>query len=140
MRAIAIATSVAVLPDATLVVDPSPRELSQARSLHVLAFTNTTTTMATAKAAAATSQEGDDKGELLLVESEGRFTLQEWDAVLEKAKRACCQDGLVGQQMQHGLDLVLDDADAGRSQDVTDMRQFIRGTVEARVAADLYWK
>ena len=136
MRTIAIATSVAVLPDATLVVDPSPRELSQARSLHVLAFTNTTTT----KAAATTSQEGDEEGGLLLVESEGGFTLQEWDAVLEKGKRACCQDGLVGQQMQHGLDLVLDDADAGKSQDVTDMRQFIRGTVEARVAADLYWK
>lgn len=124
MRTTATATSVAVLPDATLVVDPSPRELSQARSLHVLGFTTP-------------SHEGEE-GELLLVESEGGFTLQEWNAVLTKGRQACCQAGLIAQQMQHGLDLVLDDAD--RSEDGTDMHHFIRSTMEARVAADLSWK
>lgn len=110
MKAVATATAVAVLPDKSLVVDPSPRELYEAESLHILAFTS--------------------KDELLLVESEGDFDLDRWDAVVERAKRACCQG-----RKQPGLDLVLDDVEVA-----TDMREFIRSTVEAQVAADLYWK
>ncbi|KAL8403664.1 hypothetical protein RB594_008785 [Gaeumannomyces avenae] len=97
-----------------LVVDPTPREAEKARSLHVLAFTS-----------------GD---RLLLAESEGPFTIQEWADVHVKAQEICCEPTRAPVAMDDHPD---NDATAGSG---PDMRQFIRSTVEAKVSADLDWK
>jgi len=115
MRATATASVVAVVSEGKtkkLVVDPTPRELEAAQSVHVLAFTS--------------------HDELLLAESEGDFTVKEWDEVYETAQKICCAT----ETRKSGAEMVLDDdATAGQ-----DMRQFIRSTMEDKVAADLHWK
>lgn len=114
MRATATSAVAAVLlsegkPQITM--DPSPREADKSRSVHVLAFTSF--------------------GELLLAESEGDFTMNEWDQVYETSRSACC--GVAGGNETHA---VLDEA----QQSGPDMRQFVRSAAESKVAADLYWK
>jgi exosome complex component RRP46 len=115
MRATATASFVAVLSqDGTnkVVVNPPPRDLETARSVHVLAFTS--------------------HDELLLAESEGDFTVKEWDDVYDTAKRICCQSGAA----KTGIEMELDDeGDNG-----IDMRRFLRSAVETKVEADLHWK
>ncbi|KAK4193482.1 hypothetical protein QBC35DRAFT_446625 [Podospora australis] len=115
MRATAAATAVAVVPEdgaKKIVVDPSPRQIEIAQSVHVLAFT---------------SQE-----ELLLAESEGDFTVKEWDDVYETAQKICCRPA----STKEGMEMVLDEEDAGGP----DMRHFLRSTLESKVTADLHWK
>lgn len=94
-----------------ITMDPSPREADKARSVHVLAFTSFS--------------------ELLLAESEGDFTMTEWDQVYETSRSACC-----GVADSSGIHAVLDEA----HQNGPDMRQFVRSAAENKVAADLYWK
>ncbi|KAK4220263.1 exosome complex component RRP46 [Rhypophila decipiens] len=116
MRATATASVVAIVLEGEkkkTVVDPTPKQLQTAQSVHVLAFTS--------------------HDELLLAESEGDFTVQEWDEIYETAKGICCRP----QTRKSGAEMVLDEADvAGQA----DMRQFIRSTMEGKVAADLHWK
>jgi len=115
MRATATASCVAiVLQDKTkkMITDPSPREVEIAKSVHVLAFTS--------------------QDELLLAESEGDFTVKDWDDVYEVAKTGC--SGLESQAER--VEMVLDDVDAGKP----GMRHFIRAAMEHKVAADLHWK
>lgn len=115
MRATAAATAVAVVPQDGVkktVVDPSPRDIEIAQSVHVLAFTS--------------------HDELLLAESEGDFTVKEWDGIYETAKKICCHST----PAKDGMEMVLDEeASTG-----PDMRHFLRSTMESKVAADLYWK
>lgn len=92
------------------VVDPSPRQVELSRSVHVLAFTS--------------------HDELLLAESEGDFSMDEWDEVHTTARSICCKPP------QNEIDMVLDDD----QQPGPDMRRFVRSTAEAKVAADLHWK
>jgi exosome complex component RRP46 len=94
----------------TVIVDPSPRQVELCRSVHMLAFTS--------------------HNELLLVESEGDFSMDEWDRVYETAQSVCCT------QSTQGIDMVLDD----QQQQGPDLRQFVRSIAEAKVAADLHWK
>lgn len=94
-----------------ITMDPSPREADKSRSVHVLAFT--------------------PSGELLLAESEGDFTMTEWDQVYETSRSACC-----GVADGNGIHAVLDET----QQSGPDMRQFVRSAAESKVAADLYWK
>ena len=115
MRATATSTVAAVLfQDGAkrVAVDQSPKDLAAARSVHVLAFTS--------------------HDELLLAESEGDFTVQEWDDVYDAAAKICCQSGAGNAD----ADMVLD----GQASAGPDMRQFLSSTLEAKVAADLYWK
>ncbi|KAL2270908.1 hypothetical protein VTJ83DRAFT_279 [Remersonia thermophila] len=113
MRATATATAIAVSHDKT-VVDPSPRDVETARSVHVLAFTS--------------------QDDLLLAESEGDFTVKEWDDIYEAAKKICCRPAPDGASMQ------LDDDDSSPAAVGPDLRQFLRSTMESKVAADLHWK
>lgn len=84
--------------------------------MHVLAFTS--------------------DGSLLLAESQGDFTIGEWDDVYAAAQRICCESG-----RKAGLDMVMgDDDDDEDERDGPDMRQFLRSTMEAKVEADLHWK
>lgn len=115
MRATATAAAVAILRQdgvTRTVVDPSPRDIETAQSVHVLAFTS--------------------QDELLLAESEGDFTVEEWDGVYETAKKLCCRSGPAGE----GIEMALDDEDA----DGPDLRHFVRSVMESKVAADLHWK
>lgn len=93
-----------------ITMDPSPREADKSRSVHVLAFTSSS--------------------ELLLAESEGDFTMDEWDQVYETSRSACCGAG-----DSNGIHAVLETQQSG-----PDMRQFVRSAAESKVAADLYWK
>ena len=92
-------------------MEPSQQALATAASVHVLAFTS--------------------DGGLLLAESEGEFTMKEWDDVYDTAQRICCESG-----KKAGLDMILDDP----KRDGPDMQHFLRSTMEAKVAADLHWK
>jgi len=114
LKATATAVLLAVLSDdgnSRVVIDPSPWEVDNARSVHVMGFTS--------------------QDDLLIAESEGKFTVAEWEGVVSTARNACCQ-----QPEQSGLD----DAAMGESPRPTDMRRFIRSSMEARVASDLHWK
>ncbi|KAG7293342.1 hypothetical protein NEMBOFW57_003390 [Staphylotrichum longicolle] len=115
MRATATATAVTIAQQdgaKRITVDPTPRDIETARSVHVLAFTS--------------------HDELLLAESEGDFTVKEWDDVYETAKAICCRSA----PAKEGVAMVLDDEDASGP----DMRQFLRSAAGAKVAADLHWK
>ncbi|KAH7634884.1 hypothetical protein SMAC4_02985 [Sordaria macrospora] len=114
MKATATSTVVAVVPEDgsnKIVADPSPKDIGEATSLHALAFTS--------------------HDELLLSESEGDFTVKEWDDVYERAHQICCQTT----SKQAGIDMMLDDDASG-----PDMRHFLRSALETKIASDLYWK
>lgn len=115
MRATAAAATVAAVSlgdgKTQITIGPSPRQADKSRSVHVLAFTSF--------------------GELLLAESEGDFTMTEWDQVYETSRSACCSTA-----GSDGIHAVLDDA----QQSGPDMRQFVRSATESKVAADLHWK
>ncbi|KAK6226668.1 exosome complex subunit Rrp46 [Colletotrichum tabaci] len=105
LKGIATCTTLAVLENGSkIVADPSPLEVDQATSLHVLSFTS--------------------QDDLLLAESEGAFSLTEWDKVVGKGRNVC------GQHRQAEPDPVMNEDD----QDSTDMRQFIRTVMEAKTA------
>lgn len=114
MRSIATSVVTAISIQAgqtTFITDPSPRQTEQARSVHVLAFTS--------------------HGELLLAESEGDFTMDEWDHVYTTSRSICCKaapnqeiDMVLGEDQQPGPDL----------------RRFVRTATEVKVTADVHWK
>lgn len=94
-----------------VIVDPSPRQVEQARSVHVLAFTS--------------------HEELLLVESEGDFSMNEWDLVYDTIRSICCKAAANDE-----IDMVLgEDQQAG-----PDLRRFVRSAAETKITADLHWK
>ncbi|KAJ0162360.1 Exosome complex component RRP46 [Colletotrichum tanaceti] len=105
LKAIATCTTLAILENGSrIVADPSPLEVDQATSLHVLSFTS--------------------QDDLLLAESEGAFSLTEWDKMVGKGRHVC------GQHRQAELDSAMNEDD----HDSTDMRQFIRTVMEAKTA------
>ena len=66
------ATSVAVSSTGSLNPAPIPRDLAQAASFHVFAFA--------------------PRGDLLVSESEGSFSLDQWNEVYAVAERVCCDE------------------------------------------------
>jgi exosome complex component RRP46 len=84
---------------------PSIREINTAKSLHVLTFSS--------------------KDELLLVESEGRFSMDEWDEIEEKAKIICLGDA----------DAMVEDDDKGKS-----LQDGVRSVIEEKARQDARWK
>ena len=94
--------------DEKIVVDPTQVQISRARSVHALAFTS--------------------QGDLLLLESEGQFSLTEWDDVVGAARQVCF----------HSEDEMAVDTDEKARP--ADMKQFIRTVLAAKVAADLHWR
>ncbi|KAI6780201.1 Exosome complex component-like protein [Emericellopsis cladophorae] len=109
LKTIATATVLAIPSESDqIVVDPSAVQADKAKSLHVLGFTS-----------------GED---LLLSESEGAFTPEEWAKVLETGERICCQSA--------GEDVAMEGGEA----EGTSIRDFIRSVMETKVAKDLQWK
>jgi exosome complex component RRP46 len=116
LKATATATTLAVVvSDADrsnkVIISPSPLEIDKAASIHVFGFTS--------------------QDNLLFVESEGPFQLEEWNEAEMLARKACCQ-----QRQDSGLDAIM----SSGNQDFADMRHFIRSTMEEKVASDLQWK
>lgn len=93
-----------------IIVDPSAVDIDHAKSVHVLGFTS--------------------HNDLLLAESEGAFTPDEWTKVLQTGQRICCE------HQQPGFDTAM----SGDNVESPGMRQFIRSAMEAQVAEDLHWK
>lgn len=113
MRATATCTVAAVVVEdgkSKIVVHPSPRQTEKSRSIHVLAFTS--------------------HEELLLAQSEGDFSMNEWDEVYQTARLICCTPA------RQEIDMVLDDD----QQPGPDLRRFLRSAAEAKIMADLHWK
>ncbi|EFQ29228.1 exosome complex subunit Rrp46 [Colletotrichum graminicola] len=105
LKAIATCTTLAILEDGSkIIADPSPLEADHAKSLHVLSFTS--------------------QDDLLLAESEGAFTIAEWDKVVSTGQKVC------GQHREAELGSGMHE----EGQDWNDMRQFIRTVMEARAA------
>ena len=98
----------AITPDGIL-RNPNLEELQIADSVHVLAFTS--------------------HGELLVAESEGCFTLEEWNGIHDVGRRICC-DETEEDAMQ---DDVLDEKAGG-------MMNFVKSVLAEKVKQDLQWK
>ncbi|KAG5963744.1 hypothetical protein E4U57_005946 [Claviceps arundinis] len=111
LKAIAVATTLAITADDhRVVVEPSTEEAAKAQSMHVLAFTSS--------------------DEVLLAESSGSFSLEEWDSILETGQRVCCQEQGSG----------IDEAMSGTDTQSASIKSFIRAVLETKAAADLEWK
>ncbi|KAI4863718.1 hypothetical protein F4820DRAFT_361236 [Hypoxylon rubiginosum] len=107
-------TALAIVPDGQskkITLNPSPREIEVSRSFHVFSFTS--------------------HDELILVESEGNFTMKEWDDVFAAAQRQCCPATVADDG-----DTFMDDG----SLTGTDLKQFTRSTLEEKIKSDLHWK
>ncbi|KAJ8130752.1 hypothetical protein O1611_g2878 [Lasiodiplodia mahajangana] len=108
-------TSLAILSEdgqRQIITNPTARQVEQSQSFHVLAFTS--------------------QNELILAESEGAFTIKEWDGVYVAAQEQCCTTAIMDD-----TDTIMDE---GRPADTPDLKRFIRSTVEQKTASDLYWK
>jgi len=91
--------------------NPSLVQSQSADSVHVLAFSS--------------------HGELLVVESEGTFTMDEWDQIFEAGKVICCG---TGEPTYHDMRDQELEGETGR------MAIFVKSTLQAKVTADLHWK
>ncbi|KAM5356060.1 hypothetical protein ACJ41O_002706 [Fusarium nematophilum] len=111
LKAIAAAAVLAIPEEGKdIIIDPTAVEADRAKSVHALGFTS--------------------QDELILSESEGSFTPDEWAKVLQLGQRVCCE------HEQPGSDTAMSGNDLGSKS----IRQFIRSVMEAKVAEDLYWK
>ncbi|KOS16729.1 Exosome complex component RRP46 [Escovopsis weberi] len=114
LKTVASAVTLAVLHDSggpAVKADPSPADIARAGSVHVLGFAA-----------------GSD---LLLAESEGAFTVDEWDRVLREGERICCQTQDAGGG-GGGMDL---DAEGGQS-----VKGFMRSVMQSESARGWSWK
>jgi exosome complex component RRP46 len=120
LRATATSTVIAVSPESKgkdlHQIDPTPRQLEESLSCHVFAFTS--------------------QDRLLLTESEGDFSFDEWDRAYQTARRICCGSSTE----DPSLDLVMGSDGLDNGTDLDNLRHFIRATAEAKVAEDLEWK
>jgi exosome complex component RRP46 len=67
---------------------------------------------------------------LLVAESEGSFTLEDWDEVYQIGKALCCG----------GVETSDDYAMQADGLGETGYMRFIRSTLDEKVSNDLYWK
>lgn len=100
-------TLIAVNPNGILVVDPSVQQIKLASSIHVLAFSS--------------------HGGLLVVESEGEFTIDKWEEVHQKAKLICHGD--------EGNESESDDMSMN-SDDVSRLENVLKDAVERKIAKE----
>lgn len=113
LKTIATATTLAVTSQdgkMNIVVDPVGPDLDRAQSIHVLGFTS--------------------DGELLLAHSEGIFSTEEWDQVLEMGQSVCCQTERSNPAV----------ATSAVERESPSVKAFLRHVMEAKSAADLHWK
>ena len=104
------ATLIAVTSDQELIQDPSRKQIETATSLHVLSFSS--------------------HGDLLVVESEGKFSIDDWDTVFTKAKQVC--QGFDAANSDEDVDM-----DAGEQ---ISLEGALRKTMHDRMIKDQIWK
>ena len=95
-----------------IIRNPTLQEFQGANSVHVLAFTS--------------------HGQLLVAESEGSFTLEDWDEVYEIGKGLCCYG------IETGDDNIMQGE--GLEGNTGGMMTFVKSALEEKVSADLHWK
>ncbi|UKZ53700.1 hypothetical protein TrVGV298_007497 [Trichoderma virens] len=112
LKTVASATCLAITnaDGSTVKVDPTPAEIDQARSVHVLGFTA--------------------NRDLLLAESEGSFSAEEWDTVLQTAEKVCCRS----QEAENDAEM------GGYGAESENVQQFMRSVLEAKAAEGLHWR
>lgn len=93
-----------------LIENPTPRQIQVAQSIHVFAFTS--------------------EAKLVLNESQGLFTLEDWETYHDYAKDICCIKA---------SDKDPDAMDDGHTV-VGSAAQLIKSALQAKVEGDLYWK
>jgi exosome complex component RRP46 len=96
----------------SIIRNPTLVQSQSADSIHVLAFTS--------------------HGDLLVAESEGNFTIGDWDEVYEAGRAICCEDSK--QADEHEMQ------DEGLVEKAGGMQTFIKSTLQAKITADLHWK
>ncbi|KAL9129005.1 MAG: hypothetical protein Q9217_002439 [Psora testacea] len=116
-------TLTAIDPQGGLLPNPSARGLSTASSVHVLAFSSL--------------------GDLLVVESEGHFSLDTWEKVYTHARRMCLgyeekEDGGEDVGMEELEEQ--DEQDEQDEQGVTSLHDALRSAVQTKFEKDLKWK
>jgi len=96
----------------SIVRNPSPLQFHNADSVHVLAFTS--------------------HSELLVAESVGSFSIEDWGDVYEVGKSLCCD----------GANAADDDVmqDGGLDGKSGDMMMFVKSILKSKVDSDLHWK
>ena len=97
---------IAVSSTSSIVAHPSARDLEKAASSHVLVYSS--------------------YGEVLIVESEGHFDIDIWESVAKVAKRACC-----------GEPPIKDDVSSEKSQEAEtglqgDLRRLVSAAILSR--------
>ena len=104
------ATLIAVASDQSLIQDPSAEQIEAATSLHVMSFSS--------------------HGDLLAVESEGKFSIDDWDKVFKKAQQICR-----GFECDNGNEDV--DMDVEQR---TSLEDVLRTTMHDKMIQDQKWK
>lgn len=105
MRCIFTSTIIAMISKTITREHPSIKEMSMAESLHVLTFSST--------------------DELLLAESEGRFSMDVWDEIADKAKIICLGDA----------DAMVDEQEERKS-----LQDGLKSAIEKKVRENARWK
>ncbi|KAH8815268.1 hypothetical protein F5884DRAFT_665879 [Xylogone sp. PMI_703] len=99
---------------ATVVQYPSVQDIQNASSIHVFAFTA--------------------QGALLLAESEGSFSIDDWNEAYEQGKKLCC-----GTNEQVGSSDEM--RDVGEQEEASEsMMEFLHTALTVKVDEDLHWK
>ena len=104
-------TLLAIMDNGKIVHHPSIHEIQKATSIHVLAFTSA--------------------GELLVDESEGDFSIDDWAMIFERAQFICC-----GAEGDASVDDMLDVGDESK----IGLEGFLRSTLKEKVTSDLKWR
>lgn len=95
-----------------IIRNPTLQQFQGANSVHVLAFTS--------------------HGQLLVAESEGSFSMEDWDEVYDIGKGLCCDNiETADDDIMQGDGLV---------ENTGGMMLFVKSTLEEKVSADLHWK
>lgn len=105
-------TSIAVDWNGNLALDPSPEETEAAASLHILGFSS--------------------HGDLIISESQGSFSIDVWEQVLEIAGSACCVD--------NASDIVPEADSLGASKHQVSLEGSLRATILERVQDEQRWQ
>lgn len=105
------ATLVAVDLNGALIMQPSVKQINLASSIHVVAFSS--------------------HGDLLVVESEGEFTIDEWDKVHQNARLTCQGE----ERDESGSEDV-----SMKVADVSELGNVLKEAVERKVAKEQRWK
>ena len=119
MRAVAGAALVAIGPDQQLVVNPNVHQRKMSNSLHVFCF--------------------NSEGKVLLMESEGRFTMSEWKEAEQAARSAVLGHNDPSNISKQNGDVSMEGDDTSRNS-VTCVLDVVRKAMEARVIKDKNWR